>query len=61
MMMKQASLFNHVLVVADENSSCNICRKLFSTVEEAKGQANIIAEVIAKDNAKVTLWCCRCT
>ncbi|MFJ7738111.1 Fe-S cluster assembly protein SufD [Lysinibacillus sp. NPDC097287] len=49
-----ASLFNHVLLVAEANSAVTYVETYVSTVEEAKGQANIIAEVIAKDNAQVT-------
>lgn len=49
-----ASLYNHVLVVAEANSSVTYVENYLSTVEEAKGLANIIAEVIVNDNAKVT-------
>lgn len=49
-----ASLFNHVLVVAEVNSSVTYVENYLSTVEEAKGQANIISEVIVNDNANVT-------
>ena len=49
-----ASLYNHVLVVAEANSSVTYVENYLSTVEEAKGQANIIAEVIVNDNAQVT-------
>ncbi|WP_336824261.1 Fe-S cluster assembly protein SufD [Sporosarcina sp. USHLN248] len=49
----EASLFNHVIVVADANSSVTYVENYLSTVEEAKGQANIIAEVFTEDNAKV--------
>lgn len=51
---EEASLFNHVLVVAEESSAVTYVETYVSTVEEAKGQANIIAEVIVKDNAQVT-------
>lgn len=50
----QASLFNHVLVVAEESAAVTYVENYVSTVEEAKGQANIIAEVIVGDNAQVT-------
>ncbi|MEG0260497.1 MAG: Fe-S cluster assembly protein SufD [Lysinibacillus sp.] len=50
----EASLFNHVLIVAEDNAVVTYVETYISTVEEAKGQANIIAEVIAKDNAQVT-------
>ncbi|MGM9966029.1 MULTISPECIES: Fe-S cluster assembly protein SufD [unclassified Rummeliibacillus] len=49
-----ASLYNHVLVVAEANSSITYVENYLSTVEEAKGQANIISEVIVNDNASVT-------
>ncbi|MGX9135737.1 Fe-S cluster assembly protein SufD [Rummeliibacillus sp. JY-2-4R] len=49
-----ASLYNHVLVVAEANSQVTYVENYLSTIEEAKGQANIIAEVIVNDNAKVT-------
>lgn len=49
-----ASLYNHVLVVAEANSSVTYVENYLSTVEEAKGQANIISEVIVNDNANVT-------
>ncbi|MBK3496150.1 Fe-S cluster assembly protein SufD [Viridibacillus sp. YIM B01967] len=48
-----ASLFNHVLVVAEANSSVTYVENYLSTIEEAAGQVNIIAEVIVNDNAKV--------
>ncbi|MCT6925164.1 Fe-S cluster assembly protein SufD [Metasolibacillus sp.] len=48
-----ASLFNHVLVVAEESSSVTYVETYVSTIEESKGQANIIAEVVIKDNAQV--------
>ena len=50
----QASLFNHVLVVAEANSSVTYVENYLSTVEEAQGLANIIAEVFTGDNAQVT-------
>ncbi|MEI4770563.1 Fe-S cluster assembly protein SufD [Psychrobacillus sp. FJAT-51614] len=49
-----ASLFNHTLLVADENSVVTYVENYLSTVEETNGLANIVSEVIAKDNAKVT-------
>ncbi|MDI7743700.1 Fe-S cluster assembly protein SufD [Lysinibacillus fusiformis] len=48
-----ASLFNHVLVVADTNSSVTYVQTYVSTVEQSNGQANLIEEVIALDNAQV--------
>lgn len=50
----EASLYNHVLVVAEANSAVTYVETYVSTVEEAKGQANIIAEVVVQDNAQVT-------
>ncbi|MFX3675368.1 MAG: Fe-S cluster assembly protein SufD [Paenisporosarcina sp.] len=50
----QASLFNHTIVVADANSSVTYVENYLSTVPEAAGVVNIIAEVFAEDNAKVT-------
>ncbi|MGN7387407.1 Fe-S cluster assembly protein SufD [Sporosarcina sp. SAFN-015] len=49
----QASLFNHVIVVADANSTVTYVENYLSTVEEAAGQANIISEVFAGDNSKI--------
>ena len=49
-----ASLFNHTLLVADENSSVTYVENYLSTVEHSNGLANIVSEVIVKDNAKVT-------
>ncbi|TSI06855.1 Fe-S cluster assembly protein SufD [Lysinibacillus sp. BW-2-10] len=51
---EEASLFNHVLVVADSNSAVTYVETYVSTIEESKGQANLIEEVIAFDNAQVT-------
>ncbi|RFU63802.1 Fe-S cluster assembly protein SufD [Peribacillus glennii] len=48
------ALFNHVLVVADVNSSVTYVENYISTVEAENGVANIVTEVIAGDNAKVT-------
>ncbi|MCG3088565.1 Fe-S cluster assembly protein SufD [Sporosarcina cyprini] len=49
----QASLFNHTLIVADANSSVTYVENYQSTVAEAQGLANIVAEVFTGDNAKV--------
>jgi Fe-S cluster assembly protein SufD len=48
------TLINHVLIVADTNSSVTYVENYFSTVEANSGVANIISEVIANDNAKIT-------
>ncbi|MBS7344898.1 MAG: Fe-S cluster assembly protein SufD [Caryophanon sp.] len=50
----EASLFNHVLIVAEQSSAVTYVETYISTVEEAKGQVNVVTEVIAKDNAQVT-------
>lgn len=49
-----ATLFNHVLIVADDNSLVTYVENYISTVESASGIANIVTEVIANANAKVT-------
>ncbi|MEH7178997.1 Fe-S cluster assembly protein SufD [Neobacillus vireti] len=49
----EANLINHVLVVADNNSSVTYVENYISTVENANGVFNIVTEVIAKDGAKV--------
>ncbi|WP_100332186.1 Fe-S cluster assembly protein SufD [Bacillus xiapuensis] len=48
-----AVLFNHVLVVAEENSSVTYVENYVSTVETGEGIANIISEVVAGQNAEV--------
>jgi len=50
---KEAAMFNHVLVVADDNSSVTYVENYISTNEEVSGIANIVAEVIANNNAKI--------
>ncbi|CAM3203722.1 Fe-S cluster assembly protein SufD [Filibacter tadaridae] len=50
----EASLFNHVLLVAEANSKVTYVENYLSTVDEAKGLANIISEVFAGDNAQIT-------
>jgi len=50
----QASLFNHTIVVADTNSSVTYVENYLSTVPEASGIVNIVSEVLAKDNARIT-------
>ncbi|MER1986900.1 MAG: Fe-S cluster assembly protein SufD [Solibacillus sp.] len=51
---EEASLFNHVLLVAEESSAVTYVETYISTVAAAKGQINVVTEVIAKDNAQVT-------
>lgn len=50
----QASLFNHVIVVAEANSAVTYVENYLSTVPHAEGLANIISEVFTGDNAVVT-------
>ncbi|MHA6259994.1 Fe-S cluster assembly protein SufD [Sporosarcina sp. CAU 1771] len=50
----EASIFNHVIIVAEANSSLTYIENYMSTVSEAKGQANIVSEVFTGDNAQVT-------
>lgn len=50
----QASLFNHVIVVAEANSAVTYVENYLSTVPQAEGLANIISEVFTGDNAVVT-------
>ncbi|AQQ55017.1 Fe-S cluster assembly protein SufD [Planococcus lenghuensis] len=49
-----ASLFNHVLIVADTSSQVTYVENYISTIPQANGLANIVSEVIAEDNAKIT-------
>lgn len=51
---EEASLFNHVIVVAEANSSVTYIENYMSSVEEAKGQVNIVAEAFTGDNAQLT-------
>ncbi|WP_203363032.1 Fe-S cluster assembly protein SufD [Bacillus sp. REN10] len=48
-----AALFNHVLVVAEDNSVVTYVENYISTVETENAVANIVTEVIAGTNAKV--------
>jgi Fe-S cluster assembly protein SufD len=50
---EKTSLFNHVLIVADEGSELTYVENYLSNVDKSNEQFNIISEVIAKDNAKV--------
>lgn len=49
----EAALFNHVLVVADDNSAVTYVENYVSTVAAESGVVNIVAEVVAGTNAKV--------
>lgn len=50
---ENATLFNHVIVVAEDNSSVTYVENYISTVEVEAGIANIVAEVFANGNAVV--------
>ncbi|HEY4554290.1 MAG TPA: Fe-S cluster assembly protein SufD [Bacillaceae bacterium] len=50
---KETAMFNHVLVVADDNSSVTFVENYLSAEEEVSGIVNIISEVIAGNNANV--------
>lgn len=49
-----AALFNHVIVVADDNSSVTYVENYISASEEQDTIVNIVSEVFANTNAKVT-------
>lgn len=49
----ETTLFNHVLIVAEDNSSVTYVENYFSAVESQDGIANIVTEVFANANAKV--------
>ncbi|MEW9675966.1 Fe-S cluster assembly protein SufD [Lentibacillus sp. L22] len=49
----EAAIFNHVLVVADENSSLTYVENYISSNHEEQTVANIVTEVIAQNNAKI--------
>lgn len=51
---KEVALFNHVLVVAEENSAVTYVENYLSENESEETVANIVAEVFAGDNAKVS-------
>ncbi|WP_246945654.1 Fe-S cluster assembly protein SufD [Bacillus pinisoli] len=51
---KAANLFNHVLVVADDNSSVTYVENYVSSNTSSDALVNIVAEVIVGTNAKVT-------
>ena len=51
---EDASLFNHVIVVAEANSSVTYIENYMSEVENGKGQVNIVAEAFTGDNAQLT-------
>ncbi|ENH96821.1 FeS cluster assembly protein SufD [Gracilibacillus halophilus YIM-C55.5] len=49
----EAASFNHVIVVAEENSSLTYVENYVSSNTEEHAVANIVTEVIAHDNAKI--------
>ncbi|MBY0096979.1 Fe-S cluster assembly protein SufD [Mesobacillus maritimus] len=49
----EANVFNHVLVVAEDNSSVVYVENYISTVETAESKFNIISEVVANANATI--------
>ena len=51
---ENASLYNHVLIVAEESAQVTYVENYISTVDRSNGQLNVVSEVIAKDNAQVT-------
>ncbi|TYR80033.1 Fe-S cluster assembly protein SufD [Priestia megaterium] len=51
---EEAALFNHVIVVAEDNSSVTYVENYIATSEESNGVVNIVTEVFANNNAKVT-------
>lgn len=50
---EETNLFNHVIIVAEDNSSVTYVENYISTIDSANGIFNVVAEVIAKANAKV--------
>lgn len=50
----EAAFFNHVIVVAEDNSSVTFVENYISTNKEVSGLVNVVTEVIAKDNANIT-------
>jgi Fe-S cluster assembly protein SufD len=49
----EANLFNHVIVVADDNSSVTYVENYISTIDSANSLVNILSEVIANVNARI--------
>ncbi|WP_010676451.1 Fe-S cluster assembly protein SufD [Bacillus timonensis] len=50
----EASIFNHVIVVAEDNSSVTYVENYISTTDSVNTVVNIVSEVITGANAKVT-------
>lgn len=51
---EKASIVNHVLIVADQGSEMTYVENYLSNVEQTSEQINIVSEVLALDNAKIT-------
>jgi Fe-S cluster assembly protein SufD len=51
---EESALFNHVIVVAEDNSSVTYVENYIAIAEESNGVVNIVTEVFANSNAKVT-------
>ncbi|MGG1399852.1 Fe-S cluster assembly protein SufD [Bacillus salipaludis] len=49
----ETNLFNHVIVVAEDNSSVTYVENYISTVDSATGIFNLVTEVVANANAQV--------
>ncbi|MFD0827167.1 Fe-S cluster assembly protein SufD [Neobacillus sp. M.A.Huq-85] len=49
----EANLFNHVIVVAEDNSSVTYVENYISTMEAANGIFNLVSEVVANTNSQV--------
>ncbi|MGM0902716.1 Fe-S cluster assembly protein SufD [Mesobacillus maritimus] len=49
----EANVFNHVLVVAEDNSSVVYVENYISTVDTAESKFNIVSEVVANANATI--------
>ncbi|WP_017472370.1 Fe-S cluster assembly protein SufD [Amphibacillus jilinensis] len=50
----QLALFNHVIIVAEQNSQVTYVENYLSSHDETKTVANVITEVIAENNATVS-------
>jgi Fe-S cluster assembly protein SufD len=50
---EETTLFNHVLIVAEDNSSVTYVENYISTVDAKDNVFNLVTEVIAKPNARV--------
>src|SRR5690625_4576253 len=50
----EVALFNHVIIVADDNSEVTYVENYLSTNDKQPTVSNVIAEVFALENAKIT-------